>query len=280
MVKFSKFELTRLIEDDIYFEDLTTHTQHIKCDAKLEIFSREDLYVSCIDIVQDIAAMMQVKIVSCAKNGDFIKTQKSIVELKSSYENIHKIWKIAQILLEWSCKISTYTRLMLNEAQSVNKNCQILTTRKTFPFAKKFCLKAVMEGGGKIHRQSLDDSVLFFDNHIKPYTSFEEFCTHIPIFKSTMPEKKIMVECDCFDKAILLFESGVDSVQCDKMQTYDIKNIVEIKNQRYSNAIVTASGGINLKNIKIFASTGINGAITSAPYAQGMADLGAKLTIL
>jgi len=202
-----------------------------------------------------------------------------IVKISGSYDDVHKAWKLAQICLEYACKIATYARAMNEAAKSVNPKCEILATRKSFPFAKKFCLKAVLEGGCGIHRLNLSDSVLFFKNHIKAYGSYEEFLAQIPTFKAKAPERKIAVECENLDDCEALLKAGADVVQCDKFTPGSVKQAVDLRDKIAPNAALVASGGINLKNVKEFASTGADALVTSAMYTQGMADITAILEI-
>ena len=168
----------------------------------------------------------------------------------------------------------------MNEAaKSVNPKCEILATRKSFPFAKKFCLKAVLEGGCGIHRLNLSDSVLFFKNHIKAYGSYDEFLAQISTFKAKAPERKIAVECENLDDCEALLRAGADVVQCDKFTPGAVKRAVDLRDKITPNVALIASGGINLKNVREFASTGADALVTSAMYTQGMADITAVLEI-
>ena len=169
----------------------------------------------------------------------------------------------------------------MNEAaKSVNPKCEILATRKSFPFAKKFCLKAVLEGGCGVHRLNLSDSVLFFKNHIKAYGSYEEFLAQISTFKAKAPERKIAVECENLDDCEALLKAGADVVQCDKFTPGAVKRAVDLRDKIAPNAALVASGGINLKNVREFAVTGADALVTSAMYTQGMADITAVLEIV
>lgn len=276
----SEAEILAYINEDLPYFDLTTSLQNIDKNAVLEIKTRKDIIISCVDISAKIANLLGCEAKICVPNSKQAKEGETIIQISGSYNDVHKAWKLAQITLEYACKISTYTNLMVKEARKVSNKCQILTTRKTFPFAKKLCLKAVLEGGGGVHRLNLSDSVLFFDNHIKAYGSFDEFLAHIPNFKAKAPEKKIAVECENLENFAKLLKAGADVIQCDKMNIDNLKEAVNLKNRANPNTIVIASGGINAKNIVLYAATGIDAVTTSAVYTQGMADLTAVLSVL
>ena len=279
MIKISDAEILRLIDEDLPYFDLTTSLQGIRKNAVLTILPREDVTVSCVDVAAGIARLLDCRAQICVQNSAVVAAKEPIIKISGSYDSVHKAWKLAQICLEYACKIATYARAMNEAAKSVNPKCEILATRKSFPFAKKFCLKAVLEGGCGIHRLNLSDSVLFFKNHIKAYGSYDEFLAQIPTFKAKAPERKIAVECENLDDCEALLKAGADVVQCDKFTPGAVRQAVDLRDKIAPNAALVASGGINLKNVREFASAGADALVTSAMYTQGMADITAVLEI-
>lgn len=280
MIKLSDAEILACIGEDLPYFDLTTSLQGIRKNAVLTILPREDVTVSCVDVAARIAQLLDCEAQICVPNSAVAAAKEPIVKISGSYDNVHKAWKLAQICLEYACKIATYARAMKDAAKSVNPKCEILATRKSFPFAKKFCLKAVLEGGCGIHRLNLSESVLFFKNHIKAYDSYDEFLAQIPTLKAKSPERKIAVECENLNDCEALLRAGADVVQCDKFTPEAVKQAVGLRDKIAPNATLVASGGINLKNVREFAGTGADALVTSAMYTQGMADITAILEIV
>ena len=280
MIKINDAEILAYIGEDLPYFDLTTSLQGIRKNAVLTILPREDVTVSCVDVAAGIARLLDCETQICVPNSAIAATNEPIVKISGSYDNVHKAWKLAQICLEYACKVATYARAMNEAAKSVNPKCEILATRKSFPFAKKFCLKAVLEGGCGVHRLNLSDSVLFFKNHIKAYDSYEKFLAQISTFKAKSPERKIAVECENLDDCETLLKAGADVVQCDKFTPGAVKQAVDLRDKITPNAALVASGGINLKNVREFAATGADALVTSAMYTQGMADITAVLEIV
>lgn len=279
MIKISDTEILSLIDEDLPYFDLTTSLQGIRKNAVLTILPREDVTVSCVDVAAGIAGLLDCRAQICVQNSAVVAAKEPIIKISGSYDSVHKAWKLAQICLEYACKIATYARAMNEAAKSVNPKCEILATRKSFPFAKKFCLKAVLEGGCGIHRLNLSDSVLFFKNHIKAYGSYDEFLAQISTFKAKAPERKIAVECENLDDCEALLKAGANVVQCDKFTPGAVKQAVDLRDKIAPNVALIASGGINLKNVREFAITGADALVTSAMYTQGMADITAVLEI-
>ena len=280
MIKISDAEILAYIGEDLPLFDPTTSLQGIRKNAVLTILPREDVTVSCVDVAAGIARLLDCEAKICVPNSAVAAAKEPIVKISGSYDDVHKAWKLAQICLEYACKIATYARAMNEAAKSVNTKCEILATRKSFPFAKKFCLKAVLEGGCGVHRLNLSDSVLFFKNHIKAYDSYEEFLAQISTFKAKSPERKIAVECENLGDCEALLRAGADVVQCDKFIPAAVKRAVGLRDKIAPNAALVASGGINLKNVIEFAVAGADALVTSAMYTQGMADITAVLEIV
>ncbi|HEG4795657.1 TPA: hypothetical protein SEA38_000871 [Campylobacter fetus] len=255
MIKFSNSELEELVKSDIPFNDLTTELMEVQAKAKLCIITREDITLSCLDAVSQILSVI----------GDF--------------NTLHATYKTIQNLLEYACGIATSANLMLKSVREISQNCEILVTRKVFPFAKKLCLKAALEGGAKVHRLGLSDTVLFFENHTNAYINLDEFLSDISKFKNRLCERKIIVEASDLEFAKAALKAGSDGVQCDKMSVDEVQNLVEFKNANFSNSIILAAGGINESNAAQYTKTGINAIVTSAVY-KGVANLGARITLL
>ncbi|MBL3519079.1 ModD protein [Arcobacter lanthieri] len=280
MISFTDNELLNLLKDDLPYLDLTTSLQeknNIK--AKLDIFTREDILVSCSEESCQIAKLMNCEVIYCLPSKTLASKGELVLSFIGTYENIHKIWRTTQLILEYSSKISTYTANMKKNIDEVNPNCQLLTTRKTYPFAKKICIKSILNGGANVHRLNLSETILFFPNHRIVYKDNFEFYNEIKNFKIKMPEKKIVIESSSFKDSKDLLKFGVDVLQLDKMNVEDIKKVVELRDQSYKDVRVICSGGININNAKEYASLGIDAIVTSAMYSCGMADFGSKISI-
>ena len=277
-MRLSDAEILDYINEDLPYFDLTTSLQDIDKKASLEIYSRDEICVSCVDVAASIARLLGCESEIFVKNSQICKAGDVIIKIYSSYEDVHKAWKLAQVALEYASAIATYTNKIVKAAKSVNEKCEVLATRKSFPFAKKFCVKAVLEGGGGMHRLGLSDSVLFFKNHIKAYANFDEFISHLPEFKAKMVERKICVEAENLDEAGKLLKAKCDVVQCDKFSPELIQNLLVLRDEISPNTMILAAGGVNLANAKDYANA--DAIVTSAMYSKGVADISARLEIL
>ncbi|ADG91707.1 Quinolinate phosphoribosyl transferase [Arcobacter nitrofigilis DSM 7299] len=281
MYNLTDYELQQYINDDIPFLDLTTYLQD-KNDknVSLSIFTRENIIVACSEEAKRIAELLNCKVKSFVPSQTSIKENDVILEFNGKYEDVHKAWRACQILLEYSCKMATYTHKMKEEIRSVNKKCELLSTRKTFPFAKKLCIKSIIIGGAMPHRLGLSESILIFPQHRIAYKNESELLKDIQNFKRKAPEKKIVIETEELDDAKKLMQNGADVLQVDKIEIAILEKIINYRNKNFPNVNILVAGGVNVSNVKEYASLDIQGIVSSAMYSTGMANLGSKMSIL
>lgn len=279
MIKFSSLELEDLVKSDIPFNDLTTELMETGAKAELSISSRGEITLSCLDTVSQICKARDLEFNSDFTNSTRVESGAQILSVIGDFSELHAVYKSIQNLLEYACGIATSANMVVKIVKEASPDCEVLVTRKVFPFAKKLCLKAALEGGAKVHRLGLSDSVLFFENHTNAYKSLDEFLSDISKFKKRLCERKIIVEASDLEFAKAALKAGSDGVQCDKMSVDEVKRVVEFKNTNFTDAIILAAGGINESNAAQYAKTGINAIVTSAVY-KGVADLGARIEIL
>ena len=281
MFNLSIQELEKYIQDDLPYFDLTTSLQNCNNTiAQIEVFTREEIIVSCSEEAAKIAELLNCKVDFFVKSKNKVEKDGTILRFSGLYEDIHKAWRLTQILLEYSCKISTYSYQMKEKIEEINPTCELLTTRKTFPFSKRFCIKAAFCGGAMPHRLNLSETVLFFEGHRILYKNNEEFYEDLKRIKTKIPEKKLNVESDNLEDSINLMKIGVDVIQLDKIDFEELEKIIIYKNENFPNVKILVAGGINIGNIEKYASYEIDGVVTSSVYNCGMANISSKLKII
>jgi len=268
------------IKDDLPYFDLTTMLQNANDKTgTLEIFTREAVVVSCITEACTIAKILGVDVLNFLPEGASAQKGEVLLRLEGKYTKLHQVWRSCQNLLEYSCAIATYTHEFAKNIHQINPECQLLATRKSFPFAKEFCIKSVLAGGGMIHRLNLSETVLFFANHRVMYASNREFLTALAQMQKKVPEKKIVVEVKSFEDAKILIDANVAVIQTDKLSLQDLEKTIAYKQKQSPQTKVVAAGGINKDNCKAYVETGIDAIVTSSVYAVKPSDLGAKIAL-
>jgi nicotinate-nucleotide pyrophosphorylase (carboxylating) len=142
---------------------------------------------------------------------------------------------------------------------------RILDTRKTTPGLRMLEKYAVRIGGGHNHRFNLADGVLIKDNHIQACGSIKNAVARM---RERIPHTmKIEVEASSMEEVRECLSCAVDIIMLDNMDPAMMREAVKIAGGR---ALLEASGGINLDNVRQVADTGVDyisvGALThSAP---------------
>lgn len=281
MFNLNDNELLQYLKEDVAYFDLTTYIQDCSDKkAKLEVYTRDDIVVSCSEEAARIAELTGCKVESMIPSKQKAKAGDVLLSFSGDYEKVHEAWRSTQVIMEYSCKIATFASDMKEKIDEVNESCELLTSRKTFPLSKKFCIKSVMAGGAMPHRLGLSETILFFPHHRKVYENDEGFYKAMKGFKEKTPEKRIVVESETFEDSVELMKHGADVLQMDKVSVELLNQIISYKNENYPHIKVLAAGGINKKNAGEYAKTGVDGIVTSGVYGCGMANLGTRLTIL
>jgi len=144
-------------------------------------------------------------------------------------------------------------------------NAVLVDTRKTTPGWRVLEKYAVRCGGGTNHRAGLYDMILIKDNHIAAagsITAALERCR-----SSRLP---VEVETQTLADVKEALAGGAKRILLDNMTVAEMKRAVALARGK---AKLEASGGVNLRNVRGVAHTGVDyisvGAIThSAPAAD------------
>ena len=177
--------------------------------------------------------------------------------------------RVALNLLQRMSGIATITRRFV-QAAAEGGRAEIADTRKTTPGLRDLERYAVRVGGGRNHRNTLEDGVLIKDNHIAAASlrgvGLEELVREARMRASHL--LRVEIEADQPATALLAIAAGADVVLLDNMAPAEMRTVVE--SATVDGLLFEASGGVNLDNVREVAATGVHlisvGALThSAP---------------
>lgn len=266
------------IEEDLSYFDLTTYLIGIEgVNGRIEFFAREDCVISGAEEVEKIFENLSIKIVKKCKSGARIKKGELIFSGEGESEKLHKAWKVSANIFEYASGIATRTDRLCRAAKEKSKDVIIATTRKVFPGTKKLSLKSVLAGGGIPHRQSLADSILIFKNHLD-FIEQENIKMKIENIKKSAPEKKVLIEADNVEEAIIYSDYNIDGIQIDKADVDELKKCIKIIKEKNPNMLILAAGGINENNISLYAETKADVLVTTSVYFGKPIDIRVKMS--
>ena len=170
--------------------------------------------------------------------------------------------------------VATLTRRWVDAVEGTGAH--IRDTRKTLPGLRALQKYAVRCGGGLNHRMSLSDAALVKDNHV---AAAGGVVNAFNLVRAAHRELTIETEVDTVEQAREVIDAGAQLVLLDNMSPADMRAVVEYAGGR---ALLEASGGLELRNARAVAETGVDylsvGALThSAPVLDIGLDISRNL---
>ena len=161
-------DIERFLEEDLGVEgDITSDSLFNEEKAKGHIITKEDCIIAGLDELKIVFNRTKAKTILKVDDGDTIKKNTIVAEVKGPLRSILKGERLALNFLGIMSGIATETKKLVNICKTINPNVTIAATRKTTPGFRKYEKKAVVLGGGEAHRFGLYDAVLIKDNHLK-----------------------------------------------------------------------------------------------------------------
>jgi len=255
--------VSKAIKEDIGQRDLTASLcGDLNCKAVIN--NREKMILAGQAWVNELYRQIdpEIKINWFYKDGDSIKENSTISEIKGSKNNILSGERCALNFLQTISSTATTTKKYVEKIR--NTDCKILDTRKTIPGLRLAQKYAVTCGGGTNHRFGLYDAILIKENHIINSKGIKHL---IKESKKRYPDTPTEVEVESLDEAKIAISAGANRLLLDNFTLGMLSETCKI-NQEIGNppALIEASGNITIDNVKETAATGVDfvsiGAIT------------------
>jgi nicotinate-nucleotide pyrophosphorylase (carboxylating) len=154
--------------------------------------------------------------------------------------------------LSWTASI---TREHVDAIENVSPNpkgCAVLDTRKTIPGLRQAQKYAVRVGGGKNQRLALWHGILIKENHIAAAGSVTAALQNAAALNAGVD---IQIEVESFAELEEALAAGAKSILIDNFTTDQMRQAVIFTDGR---ALLEASGGINLDQMRTIAATGVD----------------------
>ena len=259
--------IKRAICEDINYVDITTDYLIPEDEKNTANFIAKDSGVLCgIDIALRVFEHFdsQIETVKMKNDGDLVKKGDILATVEGNTRAILKGERIALNLLQHLSGIASAA----HKASEIVKgtSAKIADTRKTIPGLRALQKYAVTVGGGKNHRFNLSDGAMLKDNHIdasggiiNAVFALREKIGHMV---------NIEVEVRNLSELEEALSANCDIIMLDNMSNEEMAEAVLITNGR---ALLEASGGITLENLRSVAETGVDiisiGALTHSVKA-------------
>ena len=269
-------ETTRLVrealEEDGAFDDVTTIATVVSDRrARCRLVARKAGVIAGLPLALEAFRQLnpRVTIRVDGEDGRTVAPGSVFVALSGSARGLLSAERVALNFLQRLSGIATLTAKFVAAVHGTG--AKILDTRKTTPGWRSLEKYAVRAGGGSNHRMDLSSAILIKDNHLRALDGDLELAIR-RTRDLAPPGTKVEVECDRLAQVRAAVEAGADIVLLDNMKVDEIRRCVELVAGR---AILEASGGVNLTNVRAIAKTGVNwisvGALTHSAPALDLA---------
>ena len=243
-----------MLKEDEGFGDITSNAL-IPEDKTFyaKLVSKDDGILAGIEVIKGMFEEYGIDILSSMDDGDKIKKGDILLELEGNARKILLLERTALNLLMRMSGVATKTNRTVKSVNEINDKIRVAGTRKTAPALQKFDKMSISIGGGDPHRSALDDMVLIKDNHIAVVGSVEEALKRAK--KNVSFSKKIEIEVENAEDAVIAAENGADIIMFDNMSPKEAQDTLDIliKNDLRENVLIEISGGITEDNILDYA---------------------------
>jgi nicotinate-nucleotide pyrophosphorylase (carboxylating) len=210
----------------------------------------------------------ELKVEIFLEDGARVKPGSKVARVSGSIASILKAERVALNFLQRLSGIASEANRYVARVEGLP--VRIMDTRKTTPGLRSLEKYAVRAGGGGNHRMNLSDGILIKDNHLVALRSQGLNIKEI-ISKARQNAPKrlpVEVEVGTVSEALEAVEAGADIVMLDNMNLEDMRKAVK---SIHGHALIEASGGITLGNVRAVAETGVDfisiGALTHSVTA-------------
>jgi nicotinate-nucleotide pyrophosphorylase (carboxylating) len=154
--------------------------------------------------------------------------------------------------LSWTASIARQHVDAIAGVSPNPKGCAVLDTRKTIPGLRQAQKYAVRVGGGQNQRLALWHGILIKENHIAAAGGVAAAVKAAQALNSGVD---IQIEVENFTELKEALDAGAQSILIDNFTTEQMKEAVTFTNGR---ALLEASGGIDLDQMRAIAATGVD----------------------
>jgi len=240
--------------------------------AEGSLIAKEEGVISGLFLAEEVFKRVDksLEFSALVREGEKVKGGKKIAQVKGQARAILKGERTALNFLGRLCGISTLTAKFVEAIAGTQ--ARILDTRKTTPGWRKLEKYAVRKGGGLNHRFGLYDMVLVKDNHIDLLGGISQAIRGSldnPLWKG----REVEAEIRNLRELKEVLSLGVERVMLDNFSLSQIREAMEIvfKLKGRDRPRLEVSGGVNLKNVREIAQTGVDyisiGALTHSARA-------------
>jgi nicotinate-nucleotide pyrophosphorylase (carboxylating) len=246
--------LRTAIEEDLGEADYTAQLISPTQQAQATIIARETAVICGIPWVEECFKQIapNAKITWQVKEGEHVAANQLLCTITGNAREILSAERCALNFLQTLSATATVTKQYVEAIKGTH--ARILDTRKTLPGLRVAQKYAVTVGGGLNQRLGLYDGILIKENHIAAAGSIATVMEDAN--KISAPHNlSIQIEVENLQELEQALNADAKLILLDNFDTATLEAAVKINAKR---AILEASGGIDLSNVREIALTGVD----------------------
>jgi nicotinate-nucleotide pyrophosphorylase (carboxylating) len=250
--------LLNFLREDIGRGDITSNSvlkPNLLASSTILCKDSEQAVVAGLREVGIVFDLCKCSCTALVDEGSMVSRGNEVMRIKGRARDILKAERTALNLLMRMSGIATETKKFVDVVKKISKDIEIAGTRKTAPGLRSFDKKAIKIGGGRTHRNSLDEMVLIKDNHLVLTGSIGESISSA----KKLVGNNIKVECEVTDlqSAIEAINFGADVIMLDNFSPHEVENATRVLKELglRQKCLLEISGGISLANVSQFAKS-------------------------
>ncbi|MGA9942263.1 MAG: carboxylating nicotinate-nucleotide diphosphorylase [Nitrososphaeraceae archaeon] len=250
--------LLNFLREDIGCGDITSNSvlkPNLLASSTILCKDSEQAVVAGLREVGIVFDLCKCSCTALVDEGSMVSRGNEVMRIKGRARDILKAERTALNLLMRMSGIATETKKFVEVVKKISKDIEIAGTRKTAPGLRSFDKKAIKIGGGRTHRNSLDEMVLIKDNHLVLTGSIGESISSA----KKLVGNNIKVECEVTDlqSAIEAINFGADIIMLDNFSPQEVENATRVLKELglRQKCLLEISGGISLANVSQFAKS-------------------------
>jgi len=234
--------------------------------ARIE--ARQHLVVCGLPVAEAVFRELGAEVAFRPRCGDgaLASPGDTLAEVSGDLRAILAGERTALNFLQRLCGVATFTRRFVDAVEGTGAH--VVDTRKTLPGWRLLDKYATAVGGATNHRMGLFDGILLKDNHVALAGGV---AAAVKAARERAPAGlRVQVEVESEADALAALDAGADFLLLDNRTPAELARIAARVGSR---ALLEASGGVHLGNVREIAGTGVQrisiGALThSAPAAD------------
>jgi nicotinate-nucleotide pyrophosphorylase (carboxylating) len=266
-----------LLKEDLGRGDITTQSVvRGGMKARGRFLAKQDFVLCGLEISEAVFSTLDntITLESRVYDGETIAAGTEFARIEGPATVLLTGERTALNIMQRLSGVATITKAFVDRIEGTG--ARIVDTRKTTPGLRLLEKYAVTVGGGYNHRFGLDDGVLIKDNHIALAGGVRRA---VELARRAVSHlMKIEVEVSNQAQLREAITATADVIMLDNMPLDEVRESVKMIREQAPGAIIEASGGINLENVRLYAECGVDlistGAIT---HSVAAVDLSLKI---